>query len=173
MNKKSLIILLIILIAIVSVLIWWPKEEAPGIEGDLPENGQSEEPGDNLPTAIVKPYFVLVVEGQEEFLPVDREVAVDQDNPQQALEALLDGPSVEEAMIGLTTSINRGTILQSLSIEDGVAYADFNQRLQEEIAGSAMVNAIRQQIELTLLRFEEIDQVVISIDGETEEILQP
>lgn len=173
MNKTSLIILLIILVAIVGILIWWPKEEAPVIDGDLPENNQPEEPGENLPMASVKIYFVLTVEGQEEFLPVDREVAVGQDYPQRALEALLDGPSVHEAMIGLTTAINQGTRLQSLNIENGVAYADFNQRLQEGIAGSAMVNSIRQQIELTLLQFEEIDQVVISIDGETEEILQP
>lgn len=173
MNKKSLIILLIILIAIVSILVWWPKEEAPVVGGDRPENGQAEEPGENLPTAIVKPYFILVVDGQEEFLPVEREVAIGQNNPQKALEVLLDGPSVEEAMIGLTTAINRGTVLQSFNVENGVAYADFNQRLQEGIAGSAMVNAIRQQIELTLLQFEEISQVVISIDGETEEILQP
>lgn len=33
--------------------------------------------------------------------------------------------------------------------------------------------AIREQIEKTLLQFETIDDVVISINGETEEVLQP
>jgi spore germination protein GerM len=36
-----------------------------------------------------------------------------------------------------------------------------------------MVMAIREQIEKTLLQFETIDDVVISINGETEEVLQP
>ena len=63
--------------------------------------------------------------------------------------------------------------LQDLVIEDGVATADFNARLDEGVAGSAMVMAIRGQIEQTLLQFPTVDEVVISVDGETEEVLQP
>jgi spore germination protein GerM len=33
--------------------------------------------------------------------------------------------------------------------------------------------AIRNQIERTLLQFDDINEVVISINGESEEILQP
>jgi spore germination protein GerM len=57
-------------------------------------------------------------------------------------------------------------------IEDGVAYADFSSEL-EVSGGSAMVMMIREQIEKTLLQFETIDSVVISIEGDSEEVLQP
>lgn len=63
--------------------------------------------------------------------------------------------------------------LQSLEIEDGVAQVDFSQDLDEGVAGSARVMALREQIKKTLLQFETVDEVVISVDGQTEGILQP
>lgn len=104
-----------------------------------------------------------------------------------SLEVLLWGP-VPENPEGFTTFIpspadvlaypGRGpdwgerVRLQSLRIEDGVAYADFSIELRAH-AGGAMVTALmREQIESTLTQFSTVEQVVISVDGVTG-VLEP
>ena len=103
----------------------------------------------------------------------ERYVEKDGDLPEQALKELLKGPNRAEKKGGFFTSINRGTKLQKLEIKDGIAQADFNQKLQEKIAGSCQVSAIRAQIDQTLRQFPAINKVVISINGDSEGILQP
>ncbi len=122
-------------------------------------------------TLTVSVYFVEVVEGEEQIVEVEREVPYTVATGRAAIEELLKGPLPDEE--GLSTAINEGTELQSIEIEDGVARVDFNQRLDEGVAGSALVTAIRDQIERTLLQFETVDEVIISVDGRTEDILQP
>lgn len=171
MSKKSLIILLIILIVIVGALLMLPKEDVP-----VDDNGPvlNDEINDEIPEMMtVSLYFVRVVDGQEEIEAVAREIPATEAVGRAAIQELLAGPLPQEEAEGLSTVINEGTELQSLHIDDGVAWADFNQRLQEGVAGSAWVMAIRSQIEQTLSQFETVDEVIISIDGETEEILQP
>ena len=124
-------------------------------------------------TMSVQVFFVEVVEGEERIVARDREVVATEAIGRATLEALLAGPTEAELAEGLTTAINDGVVLQDLIIADGVATADFNARLDEGVAGSAMVMAIRGQIEQTLLQFDTVSEVVISVDGETEEILQP
>jgi hypothetical protein len=62
--------------------------------------------------------------------------------------------------------------LQSLRIEDGVAYADFSPELRAHAGGALVTSLIREQIEATLTQFSTVDQVVISIDGVTG-VLEP
>ena len=124
-------------------------------------------------TMTVQVFFVEVEDGEERIVARDREVAETVAVGRAAVEALLAGPTEAELAEGLTTAINDGVVLQDLVIADGVATADFNAQLDEGVAGSAMVMAIRGQIEQTLLQFDTVTEVVISIDGETEEILQP
>ncbi len=116
-------------------------------------------------------YFVIVEEGVESAVPVQREFPVTQEIGTHTLSQLLEGPTGEEEAEGYSTAIDRETTLNSLSIEEGVARADFSAEL--DTSGSATVMMIRDQIEKTLLQFETVDEVVISIEGETEEILQP
>ncbi len=116
-------------------------------------------------------YFVTVEDGMEGVSAVTREFPVPQDIKVYALNELLEGPTSEEEAEGYSTAIDEETTLNSLSIEEGVAYADFSAEL--DASGSATVMMIRDQIERTLLQFETVDEVVISIEGETEEILQP
>ncbi len=63
--------------------------------------------------------------------------------------------------------------LRSLIIKDGVAYADFSRELETCPCGSLRSWVIIQQIRLTLLQFSTVKDVVISIEGRTEDILQP
>jgi spore germination protein GerM len=124
-------------------------------------------------TLTVEVYFVQVIDGEETMVPVEREIPYTAATARAAIEELLQGPLSEEKEKGYMTEINEGTGLQSIEIDDGVAKVDFNQRLDEDVAGSAKVTAIRNQIELTLLQFDTVDEVVISVDGRTENILQP
>ena len=90
-----------------------------------------------------------------------------------ALEALLKGPEQAEKEIGYETSINAGVKINSLTISDGVAKVDFNDVLNAGVAGSCRVGMIRAQIEQTLKQFPSVKSVVISVNGKTEDILQP
>ncbi len=91
-----------------------------------------------------------------------------------AINELLKGPNSEEVSQGFYTSINYGAKLQSLSIdENGVAYVDFSKEIENGVGGSCKVSAIRAQIAETLKQFPTINSVVISVDGRTDDILQP
>jgi len=129
--------------------------------------------GEFLENAItISLYFLRVVEGQEELVEVERIIPYTVATARAAIEELLKGPLVTEGE-DLSTSINEGVELQSIEIEDGVARVDFNEKLEEGVAGSAWVIAIRNQIKGTLKQFDSIEEVIISINGEKEGILQP
>jgi spore germination protein GerM len=90
-----------------------------------------------------------------------------------ALEELLSGPTESEKADGYSTSINPNVKIQSLTIEDGVARVDFDKQLEFQVGGSCRVAAIASQIRETLKQFPTVNNVIISIDGRTEDILQP
>jgi hypothetical protein len=90
-----------------------------------------------------------------------------------ALELLLQGLMREEAGEGYFTSLNPGIKIQKLTIENNTAIADFDATLDKNMGGSCRVAAIRSQIAETLKQFPNVKNVIISIDGRTEDILQP
>jgi len=90
-----------------------------------------------------------------------------------ALEALLRGATQEEINNGFVSNINLGTRVQKLTIENGVVKVDFDEQLEFQVGGSCRVAAIRAQITETLKQFPTVDSVIISINGRTENILQP
>jgi hypothetical protein len=92
---------------------------------------------------------------------------------QAAIKELLKGPTQAEIVTGVSTSIPAGTVLQKIEIKNDTAYVDFNSALDFQVGGSCRVTAIRAQIEQTLKQFSTIKNVVISINGRTEDILQP
>lgn len=105
--------------------------------------------------------------------PIVRTIAKTEAVGRAAIGELLGGPTQEEKDQGYFTSINEGTELKNLVIKDGVAEAEFNELLDKEVGGSCRVGAIRSQITNTLRQFPTVDQVLISINGRTEDILQP
>lgn len=105
--------------------------------------------------------------------PVERVVPKTLAVGRAALEELLKGVSDLEKDAGFFTSINSGVKIQSLTIENGVAKVDFNEQLEFQVGGSCRVSAIRAEITETLKQFPTVSSVVISINGRTEDILQP
>ena len=109
----------------------------------------------------------------DEVFSVNREIEKTQAIALATLRELFKGPSQKEQQEGYLTGLNEGVKIQDLVIEDGVAKVDFNQQLQQGIGGSCMVEGIKAQIKETLKQFNTVDEVTISIDGQTEGILQP
>lgn len=90
-----------------------------------------------------------------------------------AIEQLLAGPTAKEKSADYYTSINPGVKLKSLTIKNGTAYADFDETLEQGVGGSCRTSSIISQIKTTLKQFSTVKDVVISINGKTEPILQP
>ena len=86
---------------------------------------------------------------------------------------LLKGPTSSEKAQGAVAVIPEETKLNSLRLSGTTAYADFNYGLDAGVGGSCRVQAIRAEIENTLKQFSTIKDVVISINGRIEDILQP
>lgn len=103
--------------------------------------------------------------------PVSRVVSKVSGIARKAIEELLKGTTTEESLAGIKTTIPKGVVLQSISIEGGVARVDFNLAL--EGGGSCRVAAIRSQIANTLRQFPSVSEVVISVNGNSAEALQP
>ena len=90
-----------------------------------------------------------------------------------AVKELLKGPTEQEKRDGFFISINPSTKVQKITIIKGVAAIDFNDILDKNVAGSCKVQAIRSEITETLKQFSEIKNVVILVNGSSEDILQP
>ncbi len=123
-------------------------------------------------TILLDVYFVLIEDGSESISAVKRSVPFTEAVGYAALSELLKGPSVEEKEKGYSTAINEGVEILSLEVGNGTAYVDFSSEMNVS-GGSALVMAIRDQVIKTLSQFETVETVFISIEGNTEDILQP
>jgi spore germination protein GerM len=101
--------------------------------------------------------------------PVIREVHILTD-PGDVMQLLLQGPTEEEKEEGYTSQIPKEARINELSIKDGIAKIDFSNL---NPGGSCRVAAIRAEITETLKQFPEVKEVIISVDGNVEEALQP
>lgn len=105
--------------------------------------------------------------------PVERSVLRTEELERETIAELLKGPSQSEVMDGFFTSINSGVKIKDLTINGDTIRVEFDERLEEAVGGSCRVSAIRSEITQTLKQFPGIKEVVISINGRTEDILQP
>ena len=85
----------------------------------------------------------------------------------------MKGSTDNDKSEGFFSNINPGVKIQSLVIEEGVAKVDFDPQLEYQVGGSCRVAAIRAEITQTLKQFPSVENVIISINGRTEDILQP
>ncbi len=105
--------------------------------------------------------------------PVQREIDKTVAVGRAALTELFKGTTEQEEDAGYFTNINDEVVIQSLTIKDGIARVDLNSKLEEGVGGSCKTSAIRAQISETLKQFSTVDSVAISINGVSEDILQP
>ena len=105
--------------------------------------------------------------------PVDRIISKSGSLIENTLKALLGEMNRVDVEKEYDTNINQGTFVKSWSLKDGVARVDFNDILELNAGGSCRVSAIRAQITETLKQFPTVQEVIISIDGRSEDILQP
>ena len=105
--------------------------------------------------------------------PVNRRIAKTPAVARAALEELLLGISINDLNQGYFTSINSGVVINSLTIDKGVAKVDFNDMLQAGVGGSCRVTSIRSQITQTFKQFPTLKTPIFSIKGDRGSILQP
>jgi len=103
--------------------------------------------------------------------PVVHSVAATAGVARAALTELLNGPTDSEKKDGYFTSLPAGLKLNSLVLDNGTMKVDFSSTLAQ--GGSCKVSAIRSQITDTLKQFSTVKDVVISVNGKTEGVLQP
>ena len=149
-------------------------------------------PKDGSPLGLVEIPITIVPDGQRtsmikafwgktgesavdcnQVFSTQRSIAATSSIARGALTALLAGTTDAERADGYFSSIPTGVRIRKLSIVDGTAYADFDETLERAVGGSCRVAAIRAQITKTLMQFSTVRSVVVSIDGRTEDILQP
>lgn len=104
--------------------------------------------------------------------PVEREVPQTPAVLKTALQELLKGPTEQEKAQGYFSSIPAGAKLNRVMIENRTAIADFTKELDPR-GGSCRVEEIFAEIQNTAKQFPSVDEIIISIGGSTEEILQP
>ena len=181
MKKSSIFFIILFLIVAAGLYVFiqkyysaapQPVEEPEFLTPELPiEELESKE------TITVQAFFNNNILDPEvtctKVFPVERIIPKTQAVGRAALEELLKGPTSAEKQESFSTNINPDVKIQSLVIENGVAKADFDEQLQFQAGGACRVSAIRAQITETLKQFPTVKTVVISINGQTEDILQP
>ncbi len=91
----------------------------------------------------------------------------------KALELLISGPSEENKAKGFYTTIPKDTKVNFIKIEDGKIIADFSKSLNSG-GGSCDMQQRRSQIENTLRSvFPDDKEIIISVEGNSEQALQP
>ena len=83
----------------------------------------------------------------------------------RAIEALLDGPTAEERAAKVTTSINVGTRLLDLTIDDRVATVDLDSTFIAKETLASVVSSLGQVV-YTLTQFDSVQGVVFEVEGD-------
>lgn len=121
-------------------------------------------------------FWVKTTPTDFEVVPLRRDLPKNLD-PEAALkltlEQLVAGPSDEETATGLTTAIPGEVVVNSADISGGIATVDFNEEIDKDVAGSARVLAIREQLERTIGRFPGVRDIKLTINGERDVALEP
>jgi len=129
-------------------------------------------------TVAVKVYMRMTGfdadESCDTVLPVERTVSSKTAIYRAVIDELVRGPNDKERAAGYVTSLPSGVVLKSVAADaDGVVTADFTTSLERGVAGSCRVDAIKAQIISTIRQFPEVRDVVITVNGSAEGVLQP
>lgn len=201
-GKINQVIRILVILAIVFGAIWYFNREQTIIEtgeedngvsiiiDDQPEQGEvriidndQATPGQPVPVEgeiLITAYYSNTRQDPEmincdQVYPLIRTTEKKYDEEVvNTLRGLLTPLSEAEKVQGWISSIPENTFLKEVRISEGVVRANFTSSLGT-VAGSCAVQAVRAQIEQTLLRFPYIEAVEICVEGNCnqDEILQP
>lgn len=190
MNKTIFFIIVSLMIfasiSLAMVRFWTPEDTWLCQNGEWVQHGKPRAPKPTIGCGLsvkpeeisstVKVFFNNDILDSEtncnQVFAVDRIVPATDDLAWASLEQLLKGPTDQEKQQHYFSSINSDVVINSLTIENGIAKVDFNKRI-EEGGGSCWVTSIRTEITQTLMQFPEVKEVVISVEGRVDDALQP
>ena len=125
-------------------------------------------------------YYALPTETDMDFVAVEREVEAAEPLSETALLALRElvkGPTEAERGLGLVSSFNDGTEVNSVKVtEPGMVTIDFNEIFDTPMGGSARVRAISESIQKTFQQFDQTTKYEFTFtvnNGEREAVLEP
>ncbi|MDR1306852.1 MAG: GerMN domain-containing protein [Treponema sp.] len=155
-----------------------PQADEGGLPaGGLPESGR---PGDGRPESgekpppaaapgptVERPVYLMKVDNTGAILwtGVKRELKVSDRPLQDALEALIKGPSAEEEKQGLISLIPRDVKILSAAVRGNTAYISFSEDFLFNTYGVEGYVGQRRQVVMTATEFGNVRDVQILIDG--------
>ena len=151
-NEKKLVILLLLLVVGLIAAFFFIMQNPPG--------GKTSK-------GAVRVYFIK----GEKLSPVERKVPEGRDKEGFAIAELLKGPSKEEAKEGILSHLPPGTKSKATSIEDGMAFVNFSEELEQTKGGAESLRAMVAQIVYTLTDIPGVKKIRILVDGRSEVVL--
>lgn len=119
-------------------------------------------------------YYIRVSNDGTPQLHSVRRAIPDNDTPlTDTLRSLLTGLPAADAKSGLVSLIPSGTELLGVSLRNGTAYLDFNDRFRFNALGAEGIRAELQQVVFTATQFPTVQRVQILIAGQVHHYLGP
>lgn len=117
-------------------------------------------------------YFVSVDQGGNLNLTAAERALPDTDAPlTETISALLSGPSEKEKELGFISLIPESTRIQSVSVQQGTAYINFNEDFLYNTYGREGYSNQVRQVVWTATEFSSVKKVQILIEGRRESYL--
>jgi spore germination protein GerM len=110
-------------------------------------------------------------EGQILLKSIMRNIEYEEGLLTSTLEALLIGPSQDDLMKGYFTLVPDGTVINKISLKDGIAWIDVNDAFRYNHLGFEGYQAQLKQLVYTATEFNSVKGVRITINGNEEDFL--
>lgn len=89
---------------------------------------------------------------------------------ESAIESLIKGPTANESNRGYITAVPASLRLRSVNIKGSTAEIDFSGEIEQSAAGEIVIKRV-QQIVYTATQFDNVDSIVIMINGQRRKTL--
>lgn len=117
-----------------------------------------------VPSAPAEIGVVAYLVRDEHVVPVRRWAPAGAGALGVSIEAMLAGPTSGEAALGVTTAIPDGVVLQSVYVNDGIAWIDLDRSFESGGGTSSMLLRLAQ-LTATATAAPEVDAVLLRLDG--------
>jgi len=174
---RQVLVALLVLSMLIGLMAAGCQQAAPELEEHENENSEDNngtendeaapEPGDPIMLDI---YFMEITDTSFELGKETREFGTfggPQVDLEEVMAELLKGPETDD----LSRVIPEGTVLRGITLEYGVAYADFSEELLQTDVGSEAEAVLVDSIVKTLTQLEEVGSVQILVEGEIVETI--